>query len=75
MEDRPCFALHVTAPARRDIHAIIKHSVKSFGEAASLRYEELIRQALTDIRDDPDRPGSVARPDLMVDSANIPPGV
>lgn len=37
--------------------------------AASLRYRALIRQALLDIKADPERLGSKPRPDLLVDGA------
>jgi toxin ParE1/3/4 len=61
-------ALHIklSGPARRDVAAIIKRSLHEFGEAASLRYEALIQQALCDIGADPERPGSKERPELMV---------
>jgi len=58
--------LVVTGPARRDIAAIVRWSVKHFGEQAALRYEALILQAMRDIATDPERPGSAARPDLML---------
>jgi toxin ParE1/3/4 len=60
---------HVTGPARRDIAAIVKRSLQEFGEAASLRYRTLIRQALLDIQADPERPGSKERPEIMIDGA------
>jgi toxin ParE1/3/4 len=55
----------VTAPARRDIAAILKRSLREFGEAAALRYRTLIRQGLIDIEADPERPGSKERPEIM----------
>ena len=54
--------VHLTGRARRDIAAILKTSLHEFGEAASLRYRALLRQALLDIEADPDRPGSKERP-------------
>jgi len=57
--------LVVTGPARRDIAAIVRWSVRHFGEQAALRYEALILQAMRDIADDPEWPGSAARPELM----------
>jgi hypothetical protein len=45
----------VTGSARRDIAAIVKRSLPEFGEAASLRYRTLIRQALLDLEADPER--------------------
>jgi len=58
---------HVAGPARRDIAAILKRSLREFGMEASLRYRALIRQALLDIEADHERPGSIARPELMVE--------
>jgi toxin ParE1/3/4 len=60
---------HVTGHARRDIATIVKRSLQEFGEAASLRYSALIRQALLDIEADPERPGSRECPDIMIDGA------
>jgi toxin ParE1/3/4 len=60
---------HVTGPARRDIAAIVKRSLQEFGEAASLRYRTLIRQALLDIEADPERPGSKKRLEIMIEGA------
>lgn len=37
--------------------------------AASLRYRAFIGQALLDLEADPERPGSKARPDLLVEGA------
>jgi toxin ParE1/3/4 len=61
--------VRVTGPARRDLAAILKRSRKEFGEAAALRYEALLAQALRDIRDDPERPGSKERPEIMIEGA------
>lgn len=61
--------VHITGSARRDIAAILKRSVQEFGMAASLRYRALIGQALLDLEADPERPGSQARPDLLVEGA------
>jgi toxin ParE1/3/4 len=44
--------------------AIMKWSLKEFGEAAAPRYDALMNQALTDIADDPERPGVQQRSDL-----------
>jgi len=59
----------VTGPARRDIAAILKRSIREFGPAASLRYRALIRQALVDIEADPERIGSKERPEIMIEGA------
>ena len=47
----------------------MKRSLQEFGEAASLRYSALIRQALFDIGADPERPGSKERPEIMIQGA------
>src|SRR5438270_3498625 len=44
--------------------AIMKRSLKEFGEKAALRYDALMTQALTDIGNDPERPGVQQRSDL-----------
>jgi toxin ParE1/3/4 len=44
--------------------AVMKWSLKEFGEATALRYDALMTQALTDIGDDPERPGVQPRSDL-----------
>ena len=59
----------VTGPARRDIAAILKRSIREFGEAASVSYRALIRLALVDIEADPERPGSKERPEIMIKGA------
>ncbi len=66
----PVRRLIVTGPARRDIAAIIRWSVRHFGEPAARRYESLILQGLRDIAADPERAGSVSRPELMVEGAH-----
>ena len=47
----------------------MKRSREEFGEAASLRYQSLILQALRDIGEDPKRPRSTERPEIMIDGA------
>lgn len=44
--------------------AILASTDSHFGTAARLRYEALLASALRDIATDPERPGSVARPEL-----------
>ena len=43
---------------------IMHWSLKEFGEDAALRYDALMTQALRDVADDPERPGSQQRPEL-----------
>lgn len=54
----------LSAAAQADIVAILAWTDEQFGEAARLRYQALIVAALRDIADEPDRPGSIARPEL-----------
>ena len=65
----PQFQVRISSVARRDIAAILEWSRTEFGESAARRYSTLIVQALQDISADPDRPGSVARPEIMVQGA------
>ena len=50
--------------AQGDVLAILSWIHEQFGEAARLRYESLIVAALRDVASQPDRPGSLARPEL-----------
>lgn len=50
--------------AQADFIEILAWSQEQFGEAARLRYEKLIVAALRDVATQPDRPGSIARPEL-----------
>lgn len=51
--------------AHRDLHETLEWTVAKFGADAALRYEDLIVQALRDIEEDPERPGSRDRSDLQ----------
>jgi toxin ParE1/3/4 len=53
----------------RDIATILELSEREFGQTAALRYETLIAKALEDIGNDPERPGSIERPELMIHGA------
>jgi toxin ParE1/3/4 len=66
---RPPFKLRLTGRARRDLVEIGDWSLNKFGEAAALRYEALVGQALGDLQADPIRPGSKERPELMIRGA------
>jgi len=50
--------------AQGDVINILAWTDEQFGEAARLRYESLIVAALRDVATQPDRPGSLARPEL-----------
>ena len=63
--------LDIAGPARRDIAALLKTSLREFGEAAAIRYKALLNQALTDIEADPERPGSKELPEIMIAGARV----
>jgi toxin ParE1/3/4 len=50
--------------ARADIVDLLAYTEENFGQVARIRYLRLIEAALLDIAEDPDRIGSVARPEL-----------
>ena len=54
----------LSASAQADVVEILAWSQAQFGEGARLRYEALLATALRDIAEQPDRAGSLARPEL-----------
>lgn len=56
------YRLSTTAEA--DVVDILAWTQEQFGEVARLRYESLIVAALRDVATQPDRPGSIERPEL-----------
>ena len=50
--------------AQADVIDILAWTQQQFGEAARLRYESLIVAAFRDVASQPDRPGSIERPEL-----------
>ena len=50
--------------AQADIVGVLAWTHEQFGETARLRYERLIVAALRDVAGQPDRPGSIARPEF-----------
>ena len=50
--------------AQADVIGILAWTHEQFGEIARLRYESLIVTALRDVALQPDRPGSLLRPEL-----------
>src|SRR5689334_23005634 len=50
--------------AQADVTGILAWTHEQFGEAARLRNESLIVAALRDVATQPDRPGSMSRPEL-----------
>ena len=55
--------------ARQDVSDILRWSERKFGEATAARYRALIKQAVRDVGDDPERPGSKERPEIMIKGA------
>jgi toxin ParE1/3/4 len=55
--------------ARQDVREVLRWSEQEFGELVAARYRALIKQAVRDIGDDPLRPGSKARPEIMIKGA------
>lgn len=58
------FRYRLSDAAQRDVLDILAWRQEQFGEAARLRYEALIIAALRDVASQPDRPGSLERPEL-----------
>jgi toxin ParE1/3/4 len=54
----------LSASAQADVVEILAWTHEQFGEGARLRYEALIVAALRDVASQPDRPGSIERPEL-----------
>lgn len=54
----------LSAAAQADVIDILAWTNQQFGEAATVRYERLIVAALRDVATQPDRPGSIARPEI-----------
>lgn len=50
--------------AQADVVSVLAWTHEQFGETARLRYESLIVAALRDVATQPDRPGSIPRPEL-----------
>ena len=62
------YLVTITVPAERDLKDIFLRSETEFGSVAADRYEVLIAQALTDIGENPYRPGARQRDDLLAGS-------
>ena len=56
----------LSAAAEDDIVELLAYTESRFGEAVRLRYERLLITALYDISAAPERPGSIARPELAL---------
>ncbi len=58
------FRYRLSDAAQADVIDILAWTQVQFGEARRLRYESLIVAALRDVAAQPDRPGSIERPEL-----------
>lgn len=58
--------LIITDPARDDLADIRRYTRERWGEHTLDAYDALLKQALLDIRDDPNRPGSKDRSDELL---------
>lgn len=58
------FRYRLSEAAQGDVLGIMAWTHQQFGETARLRYDQLVVAALRDIASNPDRPGSIARPEL-----------
>ncbi len=56
--------LRLSASAEADIISILAWTEDRFGHNARKRYQALLITALRDIMSDPERPGSISRPEL-----------
>ncbi len=54
----------ISPAAERDIGSILAWTHEHFGEQARLRYEALLVQAIVDVAEDPQRPGSASRDEI-----------
>ncbi len=78
------FRYRLSEAAQGDIVDVLAWTHERFGESARLRYESLIVAALRDVATTPERPGSLARPELgagvrswhlRLSRAHVEPGV
>lgn len=58
------FRYRLADTAQADVISILAWTYEQFGDVARMRYESLIVAALRDVASQPDRPGSVERPEL-----------
>jgi toxin ParE1/3/4 len=59
-------ARYLLAPrAAQDITEILRHSEQEFGQRARKRYGLLLRTAMEDLAEEPERPGARERPELF----------
>lgn len=58
------YTLTPSRRARRDIDEIYRYTLRTYGAKAADDYNQLLRQAYSDISADPFRPGSKERPEI-----------
>lgn len=58
------FRYRLSEAAQGDVLGLLAWTHEQLGEVARRRYESLVVAALRDVASHPDRPGSVARPEL-----------
>jgi toxin ParE1/3/4 len=59
----------ILSPATaQDISSILAWTHARFGEQARLRYEALLVQAIVDVAEDPERPGSATREEIATNA-------
>lgn len=56
-------------PLARMFVRLCTWSERKFGKTAAVRYRALIKQAVRDVGEDPKRPGSKERPEIMIEGA------
>lgn len=56
--------VRLSPEAQADIEAILAWTHEQFGEQGRLRYEELLAQAILDLASEPNRAGTLERPEL-----------
>jgi len=61
--------LSLAPAARDDLREVLRWSQQKFGGPAAVRYRALIKQAVRDVRTDPERVGSKERPEIMIKGA------
>jgi toxin ParE1/3/4 len=61
--------LSLAPAARKDIREVLRWSERKFGESSAARYRSLIKQAVRDVSENPKRPGSKERPEIMIEGA------
>ena len=55
--------------ASQDVRDALRWSLRKFGAAAAARYGVLLKQAVRNVGGDPEQPGSMQRPEIMVEGA------